>query len=432
MLLQPSSAWLDVGPDEALGLSYEKDPSSGAVMIRGITPGSPAERANIPDGAVVLEVGGMQIRNPDDIAVAVQEWREANEELLEVVFADLDEEAPSIDFSVQDTAPRTAYLECEPGEPVGLKYERDPDTSAVIIGSVVPGSPADRTGLPAGAVLLEVDGQSIKRGDDVQEAVIQWRARGAEEPLEVVYIDFERSSDQARRAARRTRRLVSFGAPGVPERQKRRDSGMPGAAHDAPPRKGRRPSLHLDFLGDSVTPTSGSSSNTPVLPSSPLHGRDTTLWSFSASSSGTSGRPPPPTPPRRPLAHPQIRRRQQPYLPPPLPPPPVAGHLDVYADANAAFAVIAEESDGSSLGSPTEQDSRGVLWSAIPNEEVQSHGIPPTRVYNTSHSSVLVSSHLSYAAVPQHVPLGRHSTLFPPRPAAAPSRWGSTWLPYKG
>lgn len=43
----------------------------GGVLVTGVSPGGPADRAGIRRGDVVTEVAGQRIENPDDIASAL-------------------------------------------------------------------------------------------------------------------------------------------------------------------------------------------------------------------------------------------------------------------------------------------------------------------------------------------------------------------------
>jgi serine protease Do len=136
---------------------------------------SPADRAGIRSGDVIMAVNGDDVSNPRDLArkiagydpeskVTITLWREGASQDIEVELGTLDEQAARV---IPDARPEGSDIAS-----LGLELESDPDLGVVITG-IVPDSGADEKGLRAGDVVTSVNGEAVSSPDDVARIVSQ-------------------------------------------------------------------------------------------------------------------------------------------------------------------------------------------------------------------------------------------------------------------
>ncbi len=165
----------DVTPDNA---SFFKLPDATGAIVAQVTPDSPASRAGLESGDVILQLNGHQVINGGALQVAVSEETPGQTITLGIL---------------RNGSPRTVNLTLgeyhantqqaaneEPGAPqsgkLGLAVSnltqdvrqqlQLPDTlRGVAVQTVRPASPADDAGLAPGDVILEVDRQAVGSAD---------------------------------------------------------------------------------------------------------------------------------------------------------------------------------------------------------------------------------------------------------------------------
>ena len=168
--------WLGVNIQEVtpeLAKSFGLKENKGALVAQ-VGPGSPAEKAGIEQGDVILEFDGKAVSDSKDLPrivastpvgkmVTVKLSREGKGLDRSLKVGELDEkvegaEAPSshksLGISVQDLTPEIA-------QGLGLKK-----ATGVVVTQVEPGSPAAEAGLRTGDVIREVNRKPVKRTDD--------------------------------------------------------------------------------------------------------------------------------------------------------------------------------------------------------------------------------------------------------------------------
>ena len=164
--------------------SFGLDEPSGA-LISQIMPGSPAERAGLEPGDIIIEFNNEKVNDFNDLPrmVNLQEvgskatvivLREGKEKKLKVVLGESGrraevlpeagplvepEEAPELGLSLQDLTPEIA-------EALGLEKG-----SGVVVAGVEPGSPADQAGLRRGDVVAEVNRKPVESTAEFMKAV---------------------------------------------------------------------------------------------------------------------------------------------------------------------------------------------------------------------------------------------------------------------
>jgi serine protease Do len=162
VMLQPLT------PD--LAASFGAEGGKG-VLVSEVTPDSPAAKAGLKSGDVVLEIDGRKVENPSDVAravglsapgrkVKVMLWRDKTQKTVEVVLAEApgDRQASRLGFEVR---PLTRELARE------LNRR---STEGVLVTSVEDGAAAEEAGIRRGDVIVEVNRQPVKTVADFERA----------------------------------------------------------------------------------------------------------------------------------------------------------------------------------------------------------------------------------------------------------------------
>ena len=139
------------------------------VVISEVTPDSPAARGGLKAGDVVLEMNATKVESPGDLARAVglakpgaettlRVWRGGSEQTIKVTLAQGPGEATPtrLGLAVQPLTPETARES-------GVRARQ-----GVLVTAVEPESPAAGAGIRRGDVILEVEGQPVKSGADLE------------------------------------------------------------------------------------------------------------------------------------------------------------------------------------------------------------------------------------------------------------------------
>ena len=183
---QVSRGWLGVGIQNMtpeLAKAFGLDKSRGS-LVTGVMPGTPAEKAGLQKGDVILRLNGESIENSSVLRNAVADARADATVELELVrnkvvmmlSVQLDERpqqvgeagtnsdnrnsTPELGFVVQELTPETAQR---------LGYQKA--ESGVVITTVKPESPAFNKGLRAGMMIVEMNRKSISSMADFQREV---------------------------------------------------------------------------------------------------------------------------------------------------------------------------------------------------------------------------------------------------------------------
>lgn len=165
-----------VTPELASALKL-KD-GSGA-LVADVVPGSPAEKAGIRRGDVIVGYNGKKIQDsheltiavaatPVDKAASVTVVRDGREHELSAKIARAASGESGSSESVKPAQGKWGLqlrdLTPQVSRQLGLKAEQ-----GVLVAGVVPGSPADQASLKKGEVILEVDRQPVQSVEEVRE-----------------------------------------------------------------------------------------------------------------------------------------------------------------------------------------------------------------------------------------------------------------------
>jgi serine protease Do len=163
---------------QALGLKEAR-----GALVNSVQTGSPAERAGIKPGDVVVQFNGRDIAEPRDLARVVADAgpgrkaevtlvRDGKTQVVEVELGTMP--ASEAAAAPSETAPAKARLGIavrplapEDREQLGL----GPDVSGVLVASVEADSPAAEKGIRPGDIITAIDGRTVTSAEDLREAV---------------------------------------------------------------------------------------------------------------------------------------------------------------------------------------------------------------------------------------------------------------------
>ena len=152
-------------PRMAANLGWDR---TYGVVVTGIEPGSPAEKAGLQRGDVIAEVGGSRVDDEEDFTVRLKGYPARAQVELSVF---------------RNGASQTLALtpvEFPPKMAEGLAWERlglrvRPVQGGLAVSAVRPGSNAARVGLEPGDVLLRLNNQPMNSAEAFREALVASR-----------------------------------------------------------------------------------------------------------------------------------------------------------------------------------------------------------------------------------------------------------------
>jgi serine protease Do len=164
-----------VGEDEAQALKLA---TAGGAIVRQVEGDSPAERAGIKPGDVILEYDGKPVKNADDLSALVSATVPGTR--VSVVLS-RDGVRQTVPVTVEELQAARASTKSSSGAEFGLTLADVTSDLAdrlglragmrgAVIEDVEPGSVADAAGLRASDVILEVDHQAVRNAADALEA----------------------------------------------------------------------------------------------------------------------------------------------------------------------------------------------------------------------------------------------------------------------
>jgi len=172
----------DLTPELKKGLDVKVD--EGAVITR-VVEDSPAEEAGLEEEDVIVKVNGQPVRDAGDVTRAVRRATPGDTLQFEVV---RDGKQQTIQVEVEARPPResfpgvvTIYPFRRPWLGVHLQ-ELNPDLGeyfntreGVLITEVEENSPAEKAGLKAGDVILEIEGKKVKDAEDLHDRIADFK-----------------------------------------------------------------------------------------------------------------------------------------------------------------------------------------------------------------------------------------------------------------
>src|SRR5690349_20372045 len=159
---------VDADMAKAFGLSQ-----GGGALVAEVTPGSPAAKAGIERGDIILDLNGQPVNQPDDLSLNISELSPGSTVHLKIsrngatrtVDVTLDELTESAEKSAPGQ-PGTPALQGVQVQNMTPAVARDlgisPTTSGVVVTSVDPSSAAASAGLQEGDVIQEVNRKPVR------------------------------------------------------------------------------------------------------------------------------------------------------------------------------------------------------------------------------------------------------------------------------
>ncbi len=161
---EPTPSWFNpkaaASPPVRLGVNWDQEKlRQNVVVVSQVTPGSPAAIAGLRVADRIVRLGPWKMGSADDLKMVIQTVR--NPVPIRV-------ERPGIDTPLE----MSAYLL---GTPVRLGASWRDDSAlpnCVVITHVVAESPADRAGIAAGDVVLNMSGRSFASSEEMRQRVL--------------------------------------------------------------------------------------------------------------------------------------------------------------------------------------------------------------------------------------------------------------------
>jgi serine protease Do len=159
-------------------------PEGGGALIGDVSPDSPAAKAGLQRGDIVLELNGQKVNGPDDLSARVSElppgsvahlkvFRNGQTRDVDVTLGEFPE-AGEAAAGPQGAEPSAALqglqvqnLTPDLANQLGLK----PTQTGVVVTAVEPSSPAAVAGIQAGDLIQEVNYKPVHNVNEYQQAI---------------------------------------------------------------------------------------------------------------------------------------------------------------------------------------------------------------------------------------------------------------------
>lgn len=177
------------------------------VIVKSVIPDSPADEAGLKQGDIILKFAGKKVRNADELVESVSQHK-AGDKIDIVLIRDGDKKTLVVELDNRDDHDSYAkaynnynkalqWFDKNGPKSYSWQYQRDDskysdtyiglslqnlnsqfgeyfgveDGRGALITEVLAESPAEKAGLKAGDVIIEIDGNKVEGPNDVQEAV---------------------------------------------------------------------------------------------------------------------------------------------------------------------------------------------------------------------------------------------------------------------
>ena len=165
---------------EELAKSFGLEDAKGSLVAKVIS-GSPAEKAGIKAGDVIIEYNGKEIEDVKTLQMEVANtpvgektkvviWRNKKKVSLTVKTGEMDEEEKIVKVTSEEKEWRGLQVS-EITEEIKNKFGIENDEKGVIVVSVEPGSPADEEGIVPGTIIKMIDSYNTVNLSDYKKAI---------------------------------------------------------------------------------------------------------------------------------------------------------------------------------------------------------------------------------------------------------------------
>jgi serine protease Do len=168
-----------VSPDIARAFGL---PHGGGALISDVTADSPAAKAGLQRGDIVLQLNGQPVTGPDDLSVRISEmapgssahlqiFRNGESKDLDVSLGELPEKAPAAQNNEQAPAVLKGMQVQNITPEIARQLKLPSSTTGVVVTEVAPSSPADVAGIQRGDVIQEVNRKPVRNSGEFEQAL---------------------------------------------------------------------------------------------------------------------------------------------------------------------------------------------------------------------------------------------------------------------
>ena len=174
------SAMVDASMAGAMHLSGD---SAHGALVAGVEPDSPASKAGLEPGDVIVAVNGASVKAPRDLAVAVADLKPGASATVTLLRDGAKRDLPVTLATLKDDKPQKGDVGSE-GSAQGLGLALAPitpdmreqldlpkDVKGAVIAGIRDGSAAEQAGLRPGDVVLGVGGRRVASADEAVKAI---------------------------------------------------------------------------------------------------------------------------------------------------------------------------------------------------------------------------------------------------------------------
>jgi M6 family metalloprotease-like protein len=156
-----------VGQAGYLGVYVTPD-SRGKLVLAEVAPQSPAAKAGLQAGDVLVRLGDQPVENSDRFRELLQARAPGDKVVLAIIRKD----KPLELTATLDALSRPMKVNDERAS-LGVRIGEPRDEDGVPIGRITPGSPADKAGLKSGEILLRIDGHALSSSFNLADALAE-------------------------------------------------------------------------------------------------------------------------------------------------------------------------------------------------------------------------------------------------------------------
>ena len=159
---------------------YLNVPDKKGVVVKTVEPGSPARKAGLQEGDIILAIGSKKIAAPRDYW-SVKKTYAAGDTLKTRIWRDNRIKTVSIKSRVfpieraDELAFRTMGIRVKDITPKNRNYYRIRSREGVIISEIARNSHLDRIGARPGDVIRQIDDMNVSNREDFKKAMVKYR-----------------------------------------------------------------------------------------------------------------------------------------------------------------------------------------------------------------------------------------------------------------
>ncbi len=142
------------------------------VVIRDIIPDSPASKADLKSGDIILKFQGKKVKSVDELRFMVAETPPKTKVELEIY---RDGKIRKVEVILGEMPEEVSQLKKEEVLEIGLKVKESKE--GVVVEEVEPDSPAEEAGIQSGDIILEIQKEKIKNLDDYYRTLERLKER---------------------------------------------------------------------------------------------------------------------------------------------------------------------------------------------------------------------------------------------------------------